>query len=317
MNTVLVTAGCGQIGDHICSGLLKKGNAVIAVDTKDSGYNTGKDNFTFVEGAPTDKNVYGDLFENNHIDMLVHAAFTVDNDLGPIVTDKEISSSKQCDKFMFRYAINAGVNKIVLLSTDKVYDFPKTREPIREDGDLKINTNSAELKIASENALVMEMQHSKNVLVCITRSAPVYTLNFTDNLMSKITDPKDGAKFIAGKGQYGFQMCCVHNLVDFILCFVKYADNSSYNGIYNVGDKLLTTAADIVNFMREHHHLGTVFQRSGGGTVSKLKGIFGGNKEEKTNYRYLDMNKLEYNNMLDTTKASKMLSFRWDIHNTK
>ena len=77
MNTVLVTAGGGQIGDHICSGLLKKGNAVIAVDTKDSGYNTGKDNFTFVEGAPTDKNVYGDLFENNHIDMLVHAAFTL------------------------------------------------------------------------------------------------------------------------------------------------------------------------------------------------------------------------------------------------
>lgn len=317
MNTVLVTGGCGKIGDHICSGLLKKGNAVIAVDTQDSGYNTDKPNFTFIEGAPTDKNVYGDIFDNNKIDMLIHAAFTVDNDLGPIVTDKEISASKQCDKFIYRYAINGGVKKMVLLSTDKVYDFPKTREPIREDGDLKINTNYAELKYTSEKAIITEMHHSKDVIVCITRSAPVYTHDFIDNLESKITDPKDKVKFITGKGQYGFQLCCVHNLVDFILCFVKYADNMSYAGIYNVGDKLLTTAADIVSFLRENHHLGTVLQRSGSGTVSKLKGIFGGNKEEKTNYRYLDMNKLEYNNMLDTTKASKMLSFRWDLHNTK
>ena len=68
--------------------------------------------------------------------------------------------------------------------------------------------------------------------------------------------------------------------------------------------------------MRENHHLGTVVQKSPGGAISKLKGIFG-NKEEKTNYRFLDLTKLENNNMLDTTKASKFVTFRWDIHNTK
>ena len=138
-----------------------------------------------------------------------------------------------------------------------------------------------------------------------------------ENLVAKITDPKDGSKFVYGKGQYGFQLCCVHNLVDFILCFVKNADDMKDAGIYNISDKLLTTAADIITFMRENHHLGTVVQKSGGGAMTKLKGLFGGGKEEKTNYRYLDMSKMENNNMLDNTKAAKFVNFRWDIHNTK
>ena len=38
MNTVLVAGGCGIIGQHVCSGLLKKGNKVIAVDLKHNDY---------------------------------------------------------------------------------------------------------------------------------------------------------------------------------------------------------------------------------------------------------------------------------------
>lgn len=318
MQTVLVTGGCGLIGKHICSGLLKKGCAVVAVDTEEDGYNEGKLNYTFVQCSPADKNGYADIFEQYEINVLIHAACTVDNDLGPIVTDKEVDMSKQCDKFIYRYAMTEEhVEKVILISTDQVYEFPKTREPIREDADIKTNTNYAVLKYASEKSLVSEMQHHKNVMCCIARVAPVYTLNFTDNLVAKITDPKDGTKFVSGKGQYGFQLCCVHNLVDFILCFVKNADDMKYAGVYNVSDKLLTTAADIIAFMREHHHLGAVVQKSSGGAISKIKGLFGGSKDEKTNYRYLDITKLENNNMLDTTKASKLATFRWDIHNTK
>ncbi|MBQ9898629.1 MAG: NAD(P)-dependent oxidoreductase [Ruminococcus sp.] len=317
METVLVTGGNGLIGQHICSGLLKKGYAVISADINEGNYNEGKLNYSWIQVAPNDKNGYAEIFENNKIDILIHGACTVDNDLGPIVTDKEMSDAKACDKFIYRYAMTEGVKKVILLSTDQVYDFPKTREPIREDNDLKPNTNYAALKYSSEKALVSEMSHHKEVMVCIARYSPVYTLNFTDNLVAKITDPKDGSKFVYGKGQYGFQMCCVHNLVDFILCFAKNADDMSYAGVYNVSDKLLTTAADIITFMRENHRLGPVMQKSPSGAISKIKGLFGGNKEEKTNYRYLDLSKIENNNMLDNTKASKLASFRWDIHNTK
>lgn len=319
MQNVLVTGGCGLIGKHICSGLLKKGYAVIAADVEEHDYNTGKLNYTFVQCGPSDKNGYADIFENYPIYAVIHAANTVDNDLGPIVTEKEMEEARQCDKFIYRYAMTTeSVEKFILVSTDRVYDFPKTREPIREDADIKTTSNYAVMKYASEKALVAEMKHHKNVMCCICRVSPVYTLNFYDNLISKITDPKDGTKFVSGKGQYGFQMCCVHNLVDFILCFVKNADDMQFAGIYNVSDKLLTTAADIISFMRENHTLGTVLQRTpGSGALTKIKGMFGGNKEEKTNYRYLDLNKLEYNNMLDNTRAMKLANFRWDISNTK
>lgn len=318
MKKVLVTGGCGLIGQHICSGLLKKGFEVIAVDAEEGFYNTGKLNYSFIKSEITDKNKYSEIFDNNEINIVIHAACTVDNDLGPIVTDKQMSDSKICDKFIYRYAMTCDtVEKFILVSTDRVYEFPKTREPIREDADIKITSNYAAMKYASEKALISEMQHHKEVMVCITRVSPVYTFNFVDNLVSKITDPKDGSKFVFGKGQYGFQFCCVHNLVDFILCFVKNAEDMQFAGIYNVCDKMATTAADIISFMRENHSLGAVLQKTGGAKLSKIKGIFGGNKDEKTDYRYLDLSKVENNNLLDNTKAKKLVNFRWDIHNTK
>lgn len=317
MDTVVVTGGCGLIGQHICSGLLKKGFAVIAVDKEPGIYNEGKLNYFFVQAAPTDKDEYAEIFEKNEVSVLIHAACTVDNDLGPIITEKEMNESKNCDKFIYRYAMDEKVKKVILLSTDQVYDFPKTREPIRESNELKPVTNYAQMKHASEKALVAEMKHHPEVICCIVRYSPVYTKNYTENLMAKITDPKDGSNFVSGKGQYGFQFCCVHNLVDFLLCYIKSVDDVSCAGVYNVSDKLLTTAADIIAFMRENHRLGAVLQKSSGGALSKLKGLFSSSKDEKTNYRYLDMSKLENNNILDNTKAAKYGSFRWNVQNTK
>lgn len=317
MQTVLVTGGNGLIGQHICSGLLKKGFAVISVDNKDNDYNTGKLNYTFIQADIKDKNQIGEIFEKNKIDILVHAACTVDNDWGPIVSETQISESKICDSYLYRYAMEAEVQKVIMLSTDQVYEFQKTREPIREDNDLKPVTNYANIKLASENALIAEYKQHRDTICCVARFAPVYTHKFTDNLIAKITDPKDGMKFVYGKGQYGFQLCCVHNLVDFILCYAKNAEETKYSGVYNVADNLLTSAADIISFMRENYHLGAVVQKTPGGAISKLKGLFGNGKDEKMNYRYLDLAKLENNNALDTTKAAKFVNFRWDIHNTK
>ena len=317
MNTVLVIGGCGLIGQHICSGLLKKGNIVIAADAVQGHYNEGKKNYSFIEASVTDKNKFAEIFEEHKINIVIHAGCTVDNDFGPIVTEKEMKISHNCDRFIYRYAMDAGVEKFVLISTAQVYAYPKTREPIREDDDLKPVTNYAQMKLESEKAFVSEMKNYKNVLCCITRIPQVYTLNFTDNLTSKITDPKDKSCFVFGTGQYGFQFCCVHNLVDFILCFVKNADDMTYAGVYNICDKILITASDIIAFMREKHRLGPVIQKSAGkGAISKILNKFG-NKEEKTNYRYLDLSTIENNNMLDNNKALKLVNFRWDIHNTK
>lgn len=317
MEKVLVTGGCGLIGQHICSGLLKKGFEVIAIDREESGYNEGKLHYSSIICPITDKNAIAEVFENNKIDIVIHAACTVDNDIGPIVTEEQMNECAAVDKFIYRYAMTDSVKKVIMLSTDQVYQFPKTREPIREDSDLKPITNYAVMKYKSEKAIISEISHHKEIIGCIIRFSPVYTLNFTDNLITKITDPRDGSYFVYGQGQYGFQMCCVHNLVDFILCYVKNADSTAYTGTYNVCDKLLTTAADIITFMRDKHRLGAVMQKQPVGTLSKLKGIFSSNKDEKTNYRYLDLTKVENNNMIDNTKARKLVTFRWDINNTK
>lgn len=317
--TVLVTGGCGLIGQYVCSGLIKKGYEVIAVDKEEGFYNMGKLHYTYIPWTPDDKEGFEKIFAEYEINVLIHAACTVDNDLSPIVTETEMDISRKCDDYIYKCAMSAeSIKQVISISTEKVYAFPKSREPIREDADIKTTSNYAVMKYESEKALVSEMRNHKNVICCIARVAPIYSKEFTDNLMSKITDPKDKTKFVLGTGQYGFQMCCVHNIVDFILCFVKVAEDTTFAGNYNVADKTLTTAADIISFMRTHYSLGTVIQKSAGNNpISRIKKIFKPDKEYKTNYRYLDMAKLENNNMLDTTKASKIVTFRWDINNTK
>ena len=73
MEKVLVTGGCGLIGQHICSGLLKKGYEVIAVDREESGYNEGKLHYSSIQCDLTDKNAIAEVFENNKFDVVIHA----------------------------------------------------------------------------------------------------------------------------------------------------------------------------------------------------------------------------------------------------
>lgn len=320
MNTVLVAGGCGIIGQHVCSGLLKKGNKVIAVDLKHNDYNKGKENYKFIEASPEDNIKYAEIFKKYRIDILINLACTVDNDFGAVITEKEMDISQNFDEFIYKLAFEAEVKKIVMISTSQVYKPVDSREPLREDDALKPVSNYAVMKLNSEKAFAKELQENKGVICCICRVAPVYTKNYYENLIAKITDPKDNTNFVYGTGQYGFQFCCVHNLVDFILCFIRSADEPKFTGIYNISDKNLTTASDIITFMKNNHRLGPVIQKSAikSSGISSLIRKVARNKDEKENYRYLDWSTFLYNNMLDNNKALKLVSsFRWDIHNTK
>lgn len=320
MNTVLVAGGCGLIGEHVCSGLLKKENIVIAVDFKHSSYNEGKANYTFIEASPTDEDKYKEIFKNNHIDAFVNLACTVDNDFGNIITEEEMRISQTFDKFIYKLAFESNINKIVSVSTSQVYKVVDSREPLREDDQLKPVSNYAVMKLESEKEFAAEIKGKKNAICCICRTAPIYTKDYYENLVAKITDPKDGTNFVYGTGQYGFQFCCLHNLVEFILCFIKNADETKYTGVYNVSDKNLTTASDIITFMKNNHRLGPVLQKTSvkSSGISNIIRKVSKNKDEKINYRYLDWSTFLYNSMLDNTKAKQIiLNFRWDIHNTK
>ena len=94
-----------MIGDHVCSGLLKKGNTVIAVDKEESDYNTGKENFIFRQAGPAEQGKYGNIFDEFQIDYVVHLACSVDNDLGPIVDRAQLEECAACDKFIYKFLL--------------------------------------------------------------------------------------------------------------------------------------------------------------------------------------------------------------------
>jgi UDP-glucose 4-epimerase len=317
MRKVLVTGGCGLIGDHVCSGFLKKGCEVVAVDGQYSDYNEGKENFSYFEAQPHEKGKYADVFERNNFDTVIHLACTADNDFGHIITEKEIKENEACNEYIYRFAIAHDVKQFILISTTQVYQMPKTREPLREDDFIKPITNYAKLKYESEQTMIKDIGRAKGMMVAIVRVAPVYTKKFCGNLEAKITDPKDNTKFVYRTGEYGFHMCCVHNLVDFLLTFVQSAEDHTYSGTYNMADKNLTMASEIIEYMKENHRIGAILQRNPPNTsISAIKNMIG-NKEQKENYRFLDFTRILTNNMFDISKASKYCSFRWTVLNTK
>ncbi len=245
MATILVTGGCGLIGDHVCSGLLKKGNTVIAVDKKESDYNTGKDNYFFREAAPQDQGKYGEIFDEFEVEYVVHLACTVDNDLGPEIGKAQIDECAACDKFIYKLAISKNVQKFILLSTTQVYKQPDSREPVREDEAVKPVTNYGKMKANEEMAFSNDVRKTKNMICCVARVPMVYSLNYTENLMSRIRDPKDKSIFVFRTGEYGYHMCCIHNISDFIIGFLRQADTSTYTGVYNVADSSLVMASGL------------------------------------------------------------------------
>lgn len=304
-----------MLGDHVCSGLLKKGNTVIAVDTKQSDYNAGKENFFYREASPNEQGRYGDIFDEFAIEYVVHLACTADNDFGSEIDKAQVDLSAACDKFIYKLAIGKNVSKFILVSSTQVYKQPDSREPVREDDAIKPASNYGKLKLAAETAFANDIRKVKTMIGCVARIPPVYSLDFTPNLMSRITDPKDKTLFIFRTGEYGFHLCCLHNLSDFIIGFLRQADGLNYSGAYNVADSSLVMASEIISFMKENHRLGPVLQKSSLGTSLRAK-IFG-DPEEKVNYRYLDLGTIDKNFMFDITKASRICPFRWNIKNTK
>ncbi len=318
MKKVLVTGACGLIGEKICSGLLKSGIFVVALDVNSSEYNFGKNNYRFEKADYRDKGIFERIFRQERIDAVIHAACTVDNDFGNIVTAEDVKKSQMYDEFIYSMAYESGVKNIMMISTSQIYDFPKSREPIRETDSVKLDSNYARLKYDSERKLSSVIAGKKDVVAAALRVAPIYTDVYSDNLLSKIIDSDTNSLFIYQNGDYAFQFCCLYNLVEFILCYLKVAQDAKYTGIYNICDANLISAREIIRYARARNTFGPVLQRKPNMDLLKNKlGKLKNRNEAKTNYRYNDIDNFFNNNMLDTTKAKKVCNLKWNIDNTK
>ena len=307
--SVLITGASGMIGMYLTSALLKKKHKVFGVDIKSNEFIGADPNYTFVQCDANDKDRIVDTIKSNSIDTIVHLAYTVDNDLDQYITDLELKNSKATDKFIYAAARDARVKNFILASTTQVYGLQKGREPIRETTSEKGNSNYSDLKLTSEKLMQKEFKKG-DVISVIMRIAPVYTSEYTQNLLDRVYDAKEDVAFIFNEGDYGFKFCCVFNVVDFI-CAIIAGPQGRYEGIYNICDTKITTAKDIIDHEREHHRIGAVVQRSPnmGLTISKGKA--------KTDYRYFDPSNTFMNWNYDNTKAQRISPFRWNLGNTK
>ena len=319
MAKILVTGACGLIGEKICSGLLKRdNNEIIGTDTRSSEYNEGKERYRFVKAGSRDRAVFEDLFKTEKIDIVVHCAYTADNDLKDIITEEDIKESAIYDDYFYTLAASSDIKKFLLISTSQVYDFPKSREPIRETDKLKIDSNYAKLKRDAEKKFGDVIKKNPEIIGAALRVAPIYTSDFSDNLLARIYDPETDGLFVYFAGDYGFQFCCLHNLVEFIMCYVKYADDRTYCGIYNIADNHIYSAREIIQYARARKTYGPALQRNvGKDKVKSFIGRFTSKNDQKTNYRYNDMDTFFNNNVLDGTRAKKLCNFKWNIENTK
>lgn len=309
MSSILVTGASGMIGNAVVESLLNKKHKVFGFDNKTNDLVGTNPNYEFLQGDITNKNVVSDFLINNAIDVVVHLANTVDNDIDAYITDAEMKRSKQCDKYLYDVAVKAGCTSIIILSTTQVYGIQKGREPIRETFPDKGISNYTNMKLDSEKALMKATKKSRTVPV-IARLAPIYHSEYTQNLHTRVFDTKENVAYIYKEGEYGFSFCCLYNLVDFINGIINVPEGR-YEGIYNVADTRTITAAEIIAYEKKKYRIGAVVQKNPSVVLAVNKG------QMRTDYRYFDPTFTFYNWNIDNTKARRISTFRWNLSNTK
>ena len=298
-----------MIGKAVVESLLNKKHKVFGIDNKTNDLVGTNPNYEFLQEDITNKNTVSQFLINNAIDVVVHLANTVDNDIDAYITDAEMKRSKLCDKYLYDVAVKAGCTSVIIISTTQVYGIQKGREPIRETFPDKGISNYTNMKLHSEKALMKATKKSRTIPV-IARVAPIYHAEFTQNLHTRVFDSKENVAYIYKEGEYGFSFCCLYNLIDFINGIVNVPEGR-YEGIYNVSDTRTITAAEIIEYEKKKYRIGAVIQKNPSVVLTVNKG------QMRTDYRYFDPTFTFYNWNIDNTKARRISTFRWNLSNTK
>ena len=150
---LLVLGGAGYIGSHTVSELLDIGHEVVIVDSLVTGYaDAVNEKATFYQGDIRDKNFLDALFNNEHIDAVIHfAAFSL---VGESVTNplKYYENNLYGTKVLLESMINNNIDKIVFSSTAAVYGEPENI-PISETNRTCPTNPYGETKLAMEKMI--------------------------------------------------------------------------------------------------------------------------------------------------------------------
>ena len=246
MKNILITGGAGFIGSNFINYMVPKYNdinffnidALYYCADVNNIYVNELDNYKFIEGNITDKELICSILKENNIDTIIHFAaqshvdnsfndslqYTKDNILGTHVLLESVR------------LINKDI-KFIHFSTDEVYGESKENEQPKNEMDLLCPTNPYAASKAAAEMLVISYIHSFNLNCIITRGNNVFGPNqYPEKLIPKFIKllNEDKKLTIHGKGE---------SLRTFIHCddVSKAVETILYNGVigetYNIGSE--------------------------------------------------------------------------------
>ncbi|GAB6990813.1 UDP-glucose 4-epimerase GalE [Paenibacillus pini] len=128
---ILVTGGAGYIGSHTVAALLERGEEVVVIDNLQSGHRSALLGGTLYEGDLRDKELLAKLFNEHHIDAVIH--FAASSLVGESMQKpiKYFDNNVYGTLCLLEAMDAAGVKNIVFSSTAATYGEPE-KVPIVE-----------------------------------------------------------------------------------------------------------------------------------------------------------------------------------------
>jgi UDP-glucose 4-epimerase len=160
--TILLTGGLGFIGSHIAYSLLNHEQDVIILDSLiNSDISTFYKlkryfkNLTFVKGSLNDKQIVEKIFQNNHIDSVIHLAGLKAVGESQIYPAKYYYNNVLSSKILFELIKKYHVKNLIFSSSATVYGKPNYL-PLNESHPITACNFYAQNKIDIENMLISD-----------------------------------------------------------------------------------------------------------------------------------------------------------------
>lgn len=224
----LITGGAGFLGINLIRHLLKKGWSVTSFDKAEFKFTDVADSITIIRGDIRDRDQLSKAMSG--MDLVVHTAAALPLDKKADILSTEVDGTRN----VLSTAFDAGVERVVHISSTAVYGIPD-HHPLVEEDRLQGVGSYGEAKILAENICreYRDAGHCVPILRPKSFVGPerlgVFALLYEWAL--------DGRNFpLLGRGNNKYQLLDVEDLCDAI-CLALTVDAKLANETFNIGAK--------------------------------------------------------------------------------
>ena len=267
---ILVAGGAGFIGSHLTDALIQQGHRVICVDSlylgtrKNLEHLESDANFSFIVADLLDKTKMQQIFEEEHIDYIMHLAANSDIQASAASPTIEYEHTYSTTYALLEYARQYQVKKFFFASTSAVYG-DKRGILLREDtAELSPISYYGAAKLGSES-LLSAYSYMNDMQTLIFRFPNVIGERLTHGVVHdfiKKLRKNPGQLEILGDGKQTKPYIYVKDLVQAIL---RFMDSPQGVTLYNVGVDSHTSVTRIADIICEEMGLQNVEYHYSGG----------------------------------------------------